>query len=354
MPDNRGIKSDLSRSSMDKRTRDRTFWSSVITLSRHLVQHRPKRLSKSLIELKHGGSRNLFLVHDGDGDTLLYLNLAHHLPADLAVVGIEPMRVQGVPLAQASVEAMAASYVEEVRRIQPIGPYLLGGLCAGGTIAFEMAFQLVGAGESVEIVVLLDTVRPHTPFRPGRIASYRFNRLKEALTVVRDARHSRIGQIGALAVISRKVANALAWEIMQRSLRWSIGVRFLLLRSLLAWSLPWPTLMPGLSVRQIYESAEARYVPKPLSRVSVVLVRARMAIAGVENDTPFVDVYADENLGWPSLTDELNVIDVDAGHSSMLREPFVQSLASVLGSRFAVPADIRAPMASLMENTRDR
>jgi thioesterase domain-containing protein len=123
------------------------------------------------------------------------------------------------------------------------------------------------------------------------------------------------------------------------------------LRSLLAWSLPWPRLMPGLSVRQIYESAEARYVPRPLSRVSLVLVRARMAIAGVENDTPFDDVYADENLGWPALTDKLNVIDVDAGHSSMLREPFVQSLASALGSRVVGSAEVRATVAPLVGNT---
>jgi thioesterase domain-containing protein len=333
---------------LDKQFRARAFWSSVRTLSHHLERHPPKRLSKSLIELKGGGSRNLFLVHDGDGDTLLYLNLAHRLPADVAVVGIEPLRIPGVPLAQASVEEMAGFYIEEVRRCQPKGPYLLGGLCAGGTIAFEMASQLVGAGESVDVVVLLDTVKPHTPMRPGRIASHRLGRLTQALTDAKGTGQSQVGRaLTVLAVISRKGANTFVWEIMQRGTRWWVGARFLLLRSLLARGVSWPRLLPGLNVRQIYESAEARYTPKPLSDVSVVLARARTAVTGVENDTPFLDVYADENLGWPALTDKLDVIDVDAGHSSMLREPFVQSLAIALGPLLVGSASVHAPVAPL-------
>jgi thioesterase domain-containing protein len=350
MPGDPVIPPDLTNSNLDKQSRARAFWSSVRTLSHHLERHPPKRLSKSLIELKRGGSRSLFLVHDGDGDTLLYLNLAHRLPADLAVVGIEPLRIPGVPLAQASVEEMAAFYIEEVRRCQPQGPYLLGGLCAGGTIAFEMASQLVRAGESVEVVVLLDTVRPHTPMRPGRIASHRVSRLTQALTAARGTGHSHVGRAWTvLAVISRKGANTLIWEIMQRGMRWWVGTRFLLLRSLLARGVPWPRFLPGLNVRQIYESAEARYTPTPLSDVSVVLVRARAAVAGVENDTPFLDVYADENLGWPGLTGKFDVIDVDAGHSSMLREPFVQSLATALGPLLAGSASVHAPVAPLAD-----
>src|SRR5262249_25154248 len=119
----------------------------------------------------------------------------------------------------------------------------------------------------------------------------------------------------------------------------------LLLRALLARGMAWPGFLPELGVRQIYESAEARYTLNSLPDVSVVLVRARTAIAGVENDTPFGDIYADENLGWPAVTDKLNVIDVDAGHSSMLREPFVQSLATALGP--LVAGSVRAPVAPL-------
>jgi surfactin synthase thioesterase subunit len=41
-----------------------------------------------------------------------------------------------------SVRALASLYVNEITRIQPTGPYRLGGFCDGGAIAFEIAQQL--------------------------------------------------------------------------------------------------------------------------------------------------------------------------------------------------------------------
>jgi thioesterase domain-containing protein len=342
------FKPDLTRSNLDKQLRTRAFWSSVRALSQHLERHPPKRLSKSLLELKGGASRNLFLVHDGDGQTLVYLNFAHRMPADLAVIGIEPFSLPSVPLAQTSVEEMAAGYVEEIRRHQPNGPYLLGGLCAGGVIAFEMAAQLVRAGESVEFLALLDAVRPQTPMRPGLLANYRYGRLTQALTVARSTEQSYVARAWTiLGMISRKLVNTLTWEIKRRSTKWWVGARFLLLRKLLARDRPWPRLLPGLSVRQIYESADALYVARPLSGASVVLVRARAGVDGVADDTPYLDIYADETLGWRGLIEQLNVIDVDGGHSSILREPFVQSLATALAPLVAGSASTRTPVAPL-------
>ena len=39
---------------------------------------------------------------------------------------------------------MASRYAEEIRSLQPSGPYLIAGFCAGGTIAYEM-FTGVGS-----------------------------------------------------------------------------------------------------------------------------------------------------------------------------------------------------------------
>jgi thioesterase domain-containing protein len=339
----------------------------VRALSRHLDQNPTKvvewligngpshdleqQRSNSLLELKRGGSRSLFLVHDGDGETLLYLNLAHHMPADVSVVGIEPRRMPRVPLAHLSIEEMAAFYVGEIRRTQPNGPYLLGGLCAGGVIAFEMACQLVCAGERVDLVALLETATPRAPKRPGLISGQRLGRLRQALTDASRSSHSRVRRAWTVfGVIWRKLANMLSWEIMQRGTRWSVGARFRLLRYLRARGLPWPLFLPGLSVRQIYASAEAAYVPRPLSHASVVLARAR---AGVAHDTPYVDdtayleIYADDTFGWRGLTDKLVVIDVDGGHSSMLQEPFVQTLATALTPFIDAPSSVRAPAVQM-------
>ena len=55
-----------------------------------------------------------------------------------------------------SLPEIAADYVSEVRKIQPHGPYVLGGFCVGGAIAVEMASQLQAAGEEIGLLVLLD------------------------------------------------------------------------------------------------------------------------------------------------------------------------------------------------------
>jgi thioesterase domain-containing protein len=317
----------------------------------HDFEQHPVRRSKSLVELKGGGSRNLFLVHDGDGETLLYLNLAHRMPADLSVVGIEPLRIPGVPLAHLSIEEMATFYLGEIRRSQPNGPYLLGGLCAGGVIAFEMASQLVRAGESVELVALLETAAPRAAKRPGLISGQRFGRLKQAFADASRIERSYIARAWTIfGVISRKLVNTLTWEIMQRGTRWSVGARFRLLRYLRARGLQWPRFLPGLSVRQIYASAEALYVPRPLSHASVVLMRARAGVAHEMpdvDDTAYLEIYADKTFGWRELTDKLVVIDVDGGHSSMLQEPFVESLATALTPLVSTPTSVRSPVVQM-------
>jgi thioesterase domain-containing protein len=52
---------------------------------------------------------------------------------------------------------MASHYLDAIRTIQPEGPYMLGGLSFGGTVAFEMARQLKATGEEVALLALLDT-----------------------------------------------------------------------------------------------------------------------------------------------------------------------------------------------------
>jgi aspartate racemase len=47
-----------------------------------------------------------------------------------------------------------------MQRVQPGGPYLLAGYSFGGTLAYEMAQQLVAAGHQVDLVALFDSFPP--------------------------------------------------------------------------------------------------------------------------------------------------------------------------------------------------
>lgn len=70
------------------------------------------------------------------------------MSGDLTVVGLDPLRVRGAPLGQLTIEEMARYCAREVPRRQPAGLYLLGGWCAGGAIAFELAAQIERAGRN--------------------------------------------------------------------------------------------------------------------------------------------------------------------------------------------------------------
>ncbi|MFF7023207.1 amino acid adenylation domain-containing protein [Streptomyces klenkii] len=112
-----------------------------------------------LVPIRTSGDRQpLFLTHPMGGNVLCYLPLSRHLPDDQplyafqaagAEPGTEPLR---------TLPEIAASYIEAMRRVQPQGPYRVGGWSFGGFVAFEMARQLQAAGEEISQVVLLDTV----------------------------------------------------------------------------------------------------------------------------------------------------------------------------------------------------
>jgi len=284
--------------------------------------------SEVLIELKRGGTHNLFLIHDGDGETLLYRNLARRLPDDLTVFGIEPRRLSRVPLAHTRIEDMAKFYIEEMRNKQPRGPYMLGGLCAGGVIAYEMASQLKDVGETVKLVALFDAAKPRARKRSGQISKQRVRRLEAVFAGVRGEQGILVERLYAsIKAAALKLRNFLAWEFSSRAKRLTTRVRFRLLHELLVRGRPWPSSLAELSVREIYDSAEARYLPKELSDAGILLLRAQ---SGDEYDQPYREVYADDTFDWISVAGDITVIDVKGGHSSMLQEPFVESLVSVL------------------------
>ena len=108
----------------------------------------------SLVPIRPRGSRRpLFLVHGLGGEVGWFYDLANYLDPELPLYGL-----QAPPDPHHRLEAMADHYVAEVCRLDPTGPYRLGGYCVGGGIAFEMARRLSRAGKQVEWVVLIDSV----------------------------------------------------------------------------------------------------------------------------------------------------------------------------------------------------
>jgi thioesterase domain-containing protein/acyl carrier protein len=112
----------------------------------------------SLVTIHPGGVRPpLFCIHGESGNLLMYRSLAQHLGPDQPIYGLQPQGLDGKQAPLTRIEDMAARYIKEIQVIQPDGPYFLAGYCMGGTIALEMAQQLSGQGQRVDLLALLDT-----------------------------------------------------------------------------------------------------------------------------------------------------------------------------------------------------
>ncbi|WP_052055413.1 condensation domain-containing protein [Myxosarcina sp. GI1] len=83
-----------------------------------------------------------------------------HLGDDQPFYVPQALGLEGETEPHNSVEDMAAHYIKEIRAIQPEGPYLLGGRCFGGIVAFEMALQLSRQGQKVALLALIDGALP--------------------------------------------------------------------------------------------------------------------------------------------------------------------------------------------------
>lgn len=114
----------------------------------------------SLVALRPEGSRYpFFFVPGGDGQILGLNVITPYLGDDQPFYAFQARGLDGRREPHASVEAMAADYLKELRAVQPHGPYMLGGLCIGGMVALEMAQQLRRQGEEIGWLVLLDLPR---------------------------------------------------------------------------------------------------------------------------------------------------------------------------------------------------
>ena len=129
----------------------------IAELAAILREERPIAF-RCLVPVKPGGTEPpLFIVHGLYGNVLDLRRLAGLLETQRPVYALQARGlVAGLP-AHRRVEDMARDYIEEIRTVQPHGPYALAGHSFGGLVAFEMARRLVAQGDIVEHVLLFDT-----------------------------------------------------------------------------------------------------------------------------------------------------------------------------------------------------
>lgn len=113
--------------------------------------------------LEAEGDRNPFFCFSSDaGNPYQFRHLSRELGREQPLIVVCPTRaVQGAQLLNA--KEIGRQSAATIRRLRKNGPYLIGGYCYGGVVAFEAALQLVEQGEEVALLVLLDTITPGYP-----------------------------------------------------------------------------------------------------------------------------------------------------------------------------------------------
>lgn len=113
--------------------------------------------STLLVLRDQGAGPPLFLMPHGGMQGTSYRSLVRWLRPDRPVYTFEPRDAEGRMQVGVPLGEQVDCYLEMVRRIQPHGPYYLGGLSGGGLIAWESAVRLSEHGEKVGLVVMFDT-----------------------------------------------------------------------------------------------------------------------------------------------------------------------------------------------------
>jgi thioesterase domain-containing protein len=221
------------------------------------------------------------------------------MAAGMPIYGLQATWLNSADSSQTSVEAIAAQYVEEIRHIQPHGPYRLAGYSVGGLIAYEMANQLIGDDESVEFVGMIDTHK--------RVALTETDDLDVDVSILLDYVGKRVGKIED-SELSKLIAVP--------------ELSFVLDKCKQAGYLPTEVTLEEVQERikvvRIIDKAATNYFPQ----------RIQIPIHLFAADTlPGEDI----TRGWGSLVGEgLNFKLIGGTHYSIMEQPYLQRLTDAI------------------------
>ena len=306
------------------------------------------------------GKPPLFFVHDGMGETLLYRNLALKLEPGHPVYGIQPEINARGEYAQTTVHDWAAAHIRTLRRVQPQGPYMIAGLCAGGVIAMEMARQLQEAGERTSYVGILDAADTQLE-EIDHVSHARRDRLMRLFAQGENGgKPTPLSVLRALPSLFAKAARAARYELQTR---WARAADARKVRRMRDQAGPHaiadtqsPTVIPYL---QLYEHAHREHDPGTQPLHGLVALYRAMQGDGTPADQPYLERYGEPLLGWGSRTvSPIEVADVPGGHASLLQEPNVQKLADAMNQHLVRALDTRfdapAPVPFVERRARPR
>ncbi|MDD9938436.1 MAG: SDR family NAD(P)-dependent oxidoreductase [Myxococcales bacterium] len=253
-----------------------------------------------------GDSTPFFLVAGMFGNVLNLRHLAHLVGSDRPFYGLQARGLFGDEPPHETFEEMAAAYIEEIRTVQPHGPYLIGGFSGGGLTAFEMAHQLRDAGEELGLLLLLDSRLPQTPsltpLDRGKIQLQRLQRRGPAY-------------------VTEWARNRVKWELEQMQSRLGIEEEGSA-----------PDQFHNQEVEAAFRAALPRYQMRHYPG-TLVLFRPKLDNTYVLGPDRVLDAEKEwvwHDNGFGQYADAIQIYEMPGDHDSMVLEPNVRVMAERL------------------------
>ncbi|MCJ1332412.1 hypothetical protein MMC10_009105 [Thelotrema lepadinum] len=133
----------------------------IRTLAHALTSH-DEVFSPVVILQAHGSDPPLWLVHPGDGDVLVYFELAKRLDRPVYALRARGLGESEAPFS--SIEEAAKIYQDAIKSKQPHGPYAIASHCYGAMLAFETSKLLEAEGEEVRFLGAIN-LPPHIKYQ---------------------------------------------------------------------------------------------------------------------------------------------------------------------------------------------
>jgi amino acid adenylation domain-containing protein len=313
----------------------------IESLAQHFQPSDFDRSWDSLVQIRAGNPAKppLFLIHEVHGKILMYHTLSRHLKGDRAIYGLRPYGKEGFPILHTRIPEMVAYYIAKIRSVQPQGPYFLGGMCAGGNLAFDVALQLQAQGQEVAFVALFDSMDVEELVKANKVREQRQkNRRKESFTSTlaenRQSQSRLSSKLRMLTVLQRKVKGFVAYQLRAKVDRFIEESKLVIYRFCLDRRLPLPNFLRNIPVDRILDFAKRTYVIDELYQGRLTLFRATKADENLQHDRPRIELTNNPFFGWEiRAIDGVDIYDVPGGHASMIQEPNVRVLAEQLQAR---------------------
>ncbi|MBM2840780.1 MAG: acyl-CoA synthetase (AMP-forming)/AMP-acid ligase [Bacteroidetes bacterium] len=229
-----------------------------------------------------------FCVPGHGGDVFTFVDLSNNLGSEqpVYVFKFPDHAARNDEIANSMIDELAISYVDEMRAVQPNGPYFLIGFCFGGEVVFRMAQRLLGQNQIVGLVAIIHA------YLPGSI---RFVGFEERIRHHRD---------------------------MFRQINSKEKLKYLLARLKNLASRMSNKLSVAISHRR-FKAQDPSHSHRPLP-IAISLFRP---IEGFSNLMSY-----DPQMGWRGMAAEVKVFEVPGNKTTMLKEPQVRILAEQLRS----------------------